>query len=193
MSLRSSVRLGSLLLTLSLSLFSKTFFYQQYLKNFGNFQTIEFTEKLHILELLDVFQSANGLDSNLDAEEGPVNLIANQKMYADYFSMRMTDEGHLLSIPVLVDGYRPNLNLLPLLIWNLCSVRYKEEKPCFKMIGEAFADFYSRPVDKLDEHKTNVRAVFSRFKEEIRPNPDLNSSIKSISELQQFYKIFERC
>lgn len=146
-----------------------------------------------MLELLEVYQSANGVDWNLDLEEGPVNLIEHSKMYADYFAMRITEEGHLLSIPVLVDGYRPNLNLLPQLIWNLCSVRYTDEKSCFKMIGEAFADFYSRPVDKLDDHKRNVRTVFSRFKEEIRPSPDLNCSVKSISELQQFYKIFERC
>lgn len=145
------------------------------------------------MDLLNVFKNDCGLEMEFSSEEAMISLVENRAMFDDYYSMRMTDDGFLLSIPVIVDGYKPNLNLLPLLIWDLCNVRYKEEKLCFKMIGEAFANFYSRPVDKLEEHKQNVRTVFSRFKEEVKPNPDLNSSIKTISELQELYKIFERC
>lgn len=140
-----------------------------------------------------MFKADCGIALEFDTEEATISLIEQKEMFADYFSMRFTDDGSLLSIPVIVDGHKPNLNLLPLLIWNLCNVQYREEKCCFRMIGEAFADFFARPVDKLEDQKQNVRAVFSRFKEEIKPDADLNSSIKTISELQELYKIFERC
>ena len=131
--------------------------------------------------------------STCNLEENTINFIELREMFADYFSMLITEDGFLVNLPIIVDGYKPNLDLLPLLIWNLANVNYKEEKECFKMIGHAFADFYSRPLSDLHKQKENITAIFSRFKEEIKPGSELMNSIKTVADLQQLYKIFERC
>lgn len=173
--------------------FSKTFMYQQYLINFGNFKSVQFKENIHLIDLLETFKREMNVAQQFDVEEQVVNLVDRKEMFYDYFSMKITDDGFLKSIPILIDGHRPNTNLLPLLIWNLTTVTYKEEKSCFETIGKAFADYYSRPLDKLEEQKQNIQNIFSRFKEQCKPTYELISSIKPVADLQNLYKIFERC
>ena len=173
--------------------FSKAFFYQYFFKNFGNFKTIDFKEQLHLYDLLEIFKVQNGINDRFNIEENTISLIENRELYDDYFSMKITKDGFLRTIPIVVDGYKPNLNLLPLLIWNLTSVIYEDEQKCFKLIGEAFADFYSRPLKNLEEQKQNVKMIFSRFKEETKPESELKSAIMTIGDLKNLYRIFERC
>lgn len=161
--------------------------------NFGNFKSISFEKDLHLIDLLKIYKDNNSKIEELDFEENIISLIEKKEMFNDYFSMKITDDGFLKSIPILIDGHKPNLNLLPILIWNLTCCNYKNEKKCFQTIGEAFADYYSRPLENLNEQKKNVNSIFSRFKEQLKPTADLNERLIPIADLQNLYKIFERC
>lgn len=41
-------------------------------------------------------------------------LLSRRDMLDEYFSLQFDDEGNVASIPVLLPGYRPNLEKLPL-------------------------------------------------------------------------------
>ena len=42
-------------------------------------------------------------------------------MLSDYFSFEINEEGHLISIPLLLEGYTPNMDRLPLFILRLAT------------------------------------------------------------------------
>lgn len=42
-------------------------------------------------------------------------------MLEEYFSLDVTEDGHLVSLPLIVPGYTPNLSKLPLCKRILCS------------------------------------------------------------------------
>ena len=72
-------------------------------------------------------------------------------MLDEYFSLSITTDGQLHSLPLLLKGYTPNLDRLPHFLLCLATrVNWSIEKTCFQNILKEVAFFYSPRY--LDTH-----------------------------------------
>lgn len=133
---------------------SNEYFYQLGLTDFGNFGRIRLEPVLdlqEILELAAAHEQANDtteVAKDLDWQEvvGKVKqqLISRRDMLAEYFSLEVTEEGELLSLPLLVKDYLPNMAKLPRFLLRLGPhVDWTEEKACFHTFLRELASFYA--------------------------------------------------
>ena len=61
-------------------------------------------------------------------------------MLDDYLSLEIDNEGNLLSIPELLEGYVPFFGGLPIFLLRLATeVNWDDEEMCFKNLAEEFA------------------------------------------------------
>lgn len=62
----------------------------------------------------------------------------------EYFCIHIDNE-MLLSIPILMNGYQPRLEILPLFLYDLCMESiWDDEINCFRSISLIIANFYSK-------------------------------------------------
>uniref|UniRef100_A0A1B6DT03 DNA mismatch repair protein MLH1 n=1 Tax=Clastoptera arizonana TaxID=38151 RepID=A0A1B6DT03_9HEMI len=127
-------------------------FYQIMLYEFGNFGVIKFKEPLPLMELCKL-----GLEcpeSEWTTKDGPKEILATEAanlllnkaaMIRDYFSIDISEMGNLVTIPLLLVNYVPDMSHLPLYILHLaCSVDWENEQTCFQGICRETAQFYSK-------------------------------------------------
>ena len=113
---------------------SKELFYQIILFKFGNFDFLRLSESAPIYDLaqlaLDCEESGwtEGDGSKDELATYIVKLLKEKKaMMLDYFSLEIDSDGNLLTLPLLLDGYVPNLNGLPMFILRLATeVSYQQ-------------------------------------------------------------------
>lgn len=107
---------------------SKELFYQIIMFKFGNFDFLRLSEPVPIYELALLALECE--ESGWTEEDGPkdelaayiVNLLKGKAtMLLDYFSLEIDKEGCLLTLPLLLDGYIPNLNGLPMFVLRLAT------------------------------------------------------------------------
>ena len=61
-------------------------------------------------------------------------------MLDDYFCLEIDEEGNLLSIPQLLDGYIPYFGGLPIFLLRLATeVDWEDEEGCFDNVAEELA------------------------------------------------------
>ena len=64
-------------------------------------------------------------------------------MLKEYFSLEISDEGRLLSIPLLLKGYMPSLTKLPRFLLRLGPfVDWTDEQKCFESFLRELSSFY---------------------------------------------------
>ena len=62
------------------------------------------------------------------------------EMLDDYFSLEITENGELATIPLLLEGFVPFFGGLPMMILRLATeVNWDEEEPCFHDIAREIA------------------------------------------------------
>ena len=119
---------------------SKELFYQIIMFKFGNFDFLRLSEPAPIYELALLALDCG--ESGWTEEDGPkdelatyiVNLLKGKAtMLLDYFSLEIDKEGCILTLPLLLDGYIPNLNGLPMLVLRLAT-----EVSCLEINYECF-------------------------------------------------------
>ena len=110
---RALIQHQTRLLMVDFKRISTVFFFQVIIYGFANFSRINFDHPLNISELLIVFFSANTSLQQNDPDEIVSLLIDKREMLSDYFSLDISAEGNLLSLPVLIKGYTPNISKLP--------------------------------------------------------------------------------
>jgi DNA mismatch repair protein MLH1 len=114
---------------------SYEFFYQVSLSEFGNFGSIEFSEGLNIRQLIELSiesDESDGMTQQSQSEEIDVLpeksrlietivdiLIQRREMIAEYFSLTITAEGILTSLPLLLRNYTPHYGKLPSFLLRL--------------------------------------------------------------------------
>ena len=107
---------------------SKELFYQITVFKFGNFDFLRLSEPAPVLDL--ALLALDCEESGWTEEDGPkdelatyiVNLLKEKRtMLLDYFSLEIDSEGNLLTLPLLLDGYVPNLNGLPMFVLRLAT------------------------------------------------------------------------
>lgn len=76
-----------------------------------------------------------------------------RSMLDEYFSFGLSDMGDLESLPLLLPGYTPDLDKLPLLLLRLAlQVDWEDEKACFDTFLHELAFFYSLSPPPIVEH-----------------------------------------
>lgn len=116
-----------------------------------------------------------------------------------YFSMKISPEGYLLSLPLILRGYIPCMDKLPLFLLRLgTEVDWTEEQSCFDLFSRELAIFYSldAPINQ-SEHDDYIdkveHIIFPSFKTHFSAPTKLKPYVTQLANLNDLYKIFERC
>ncbi|XP_050545512.1 DNA mismatch repair protein Mlh1 isoform X2 [Daktulosphaira vitifoliae] len=194
-------------------------FYQIMLYEFGNFGIIKFSNPLSIFDLIMVafelpeseYQIEQDKPKEELAQDATDVLMSRSLMLNDYFSIEIDSDANILSIPLLLEGYLPDLNGLPLYLLRLASeVDWSSEKECFKTFSHETARFYVMPpwkqlcsdIDDIsdvapDKNWTWVveHILFPAFRKCFQPPKKFqeDGTLLQIASLTEMYKVFERC
>lgn len=220
----AAIQGGVKLFLVDYGLVSSEYFYQIGLTDFGNFGYIRFDPPLQLQELLLL---AAEHEKNIADPERPesdfdvgevVELVYNQlverrEMLNEYFSLEISEEGDLLSIPLLLKGYTPSLGKLPRFLLRLGPyVDWTSEKECFETFLRELATFYAPEqlpplgsdgdVEGLDEEikirreqvlKAVEDILFPSFKSRLVATKSLVKGVLEVANLKGLYRVFERC
>ncbi|KAH7355076.1 histidine kinase-like ATPase [Rhexocercosporidium sp. MPI-PUGE-AT-0058] len=203
------------------------YFYQVGLTDFGNFGTIRFEPPLNLHDLLTLAAThektssptptdpADEFDVDEVVELVSAQLTERRAMLQEYFSLEISEEGQLLSIPLLLKGYTPSLAKLPRFLLRLGPhVNWTAEKECFATFLRELAAYYvpeqlppsPGPEDPEEDLSEDIKArrqqiakavediLFPAFRARlIATNSLMKGGVVEIANLKGLYRVFERC
>ncbi|KAH6882780.1 histidine kinase-like ATPase [Alternaria rosae] len=208
------------------------YFYQVGLTDFANYGSIRFNPPLPLHGLLNVAaeqekKNAGDAADKVDWEEVvevvKEQLISKAALLSEYFSMEITPEGELCSIPLLMKDYTPSMAKLPQFLLRLGPhVNWNEEKGCFQTLLREIASFYvpeSLPLPpsaqagddgkgkgKVLEEDPEIAArrkkllraieftIFPACKARLVGTKGLlQGGVMEVANLKGLYRVFERC
>jgi DNA mismatch repair protein MLH1 len=138
-------------------------------------------------------------------------------MLKEYFSLTISSQGYLYSLPLMLPNYIPNLSYIPSFLFDLArNVNWKEEELCFDTICHVLASFYSIHSNDLNMNSSNdsnsssisnfrqssyshqhvvQHIIFSAFRSYLLPTirHESDGTIIQVISLPDLYKVFERC
>ncbi|KAE8314135.1 histidine kinase-like ATPase [Aspergillus transmontanensis] len=235
----TAIQSGVKLYLIDYGMFCNEFFYQIGLTDFGNFGVIKLDPAPKLINLLQIAADAEReAPSSRKAKSSEINekndifdnapdlvaraLIDRREMLNEYFSLQISAEGELLSLPLLLKGYLPCLGKLPRFLLRLGPyVDWTSEEDCFRTFLRELAAFYtpeqlppppppaendgnevSPDVDMEDELIKNRRLQIARMLEHV-VFPALRSrlvatnrllrGVVEVADLKGLYRVFERC
>lgn len=168
----AAIQSGVKLYLVDYGMLCSEFFYQIGLTDFGNFGVINLDPAPKLVDLLRIAaeaekeshkaqrQQQQQKQSKVIAavaaaeEENEIfttapdivanTLIDRREMLDEYFSIQISPEGDLLSIPLLLKGYIPSLGKLPRFLLRLGPyVNWSDEEECFRTFLRELAAFYT--------------------------------------------------
>lgn len=207
------------------------YFYQLGLTDFANYGSIRFNPPLPLSELLKIAaeqEQRNAGDAAYDVDWDEVvdtvmqQLIDRRALLVEYFSLEITEEGELCSIPLLVKGYTPSMAKLPQFLLRLGPyVDWDSEKECFQSFLRELASFYvperlplppAAPQDENGKGKENAieedpeiaarrekvrkaieNVIFPACKARLVATKGLLKGVMEVANLKGLYRVFERC
>ncbi|GMF79977.1 unnamed protein product [Aspergillus oryzae] len=232
----TAIQSGVKLYLIDYGMFCNEFFYQIGLTDFGNFGVIKLDPAPKLIDLLQIAADAEReAPSSRKAKSSEKNeifdnapdlvaraLIDRREMLNEYFSLQISAEGELLSLPLLLKGYLPCLGKLPRFLLRLGPyVDWTSEEDCFRTFLRELAAFYtpeqlppppppaendgnevSPDVDMEEELTKNRRLQIARMLEHV-VFPALRSrlvatnrllrGVVEVADLKGLYRVFERC
>jgi DNA mismatch repair protein MLH1 len=215
----AAIQSGVKLFLVDYGMVSAEYFYQLGLTDFGNFGAIRFGPPLHLHELLQVgvqqleAQEPDSTDFDWDEVIPAVveQLVSRRDMLAEYFALEISEEGELLSIPLLVKGYMPSMAKLPNFVLRLGPhVDWQSESGCFQSFLRELASFYVPEAlspfagtsgsdqeivtPRRDElHRVIENTLFPAFKARLVATKSLLKGTVEVANLKGLYRVFERC
>lgn len=147
----AAIQGGVKLFLVDYGLVAAEYFYQVGLTDFGNFGIIKFDPPLSLEALLRIAAEIENEQTNeetkFDVDECvhlvSQQLISRREMLKEYFSLTISAEGHLLTMPLLMKGYTPSLPKLPRFLLRLGpKVNWTSEKECFATFLRELAEYY---------------------------------------------------
>ncbi|EJD05496.1 DNA mismatch repair protein MutL [Fomitiporia mediterranea MF3/22] len=197
-------------------------FYQLGLRQFGNYSRMKLEPPppiRHLVQLAVRTENERWKATGLDIEADEVvdrivtKLIKNAAMLNEYFSMNITPEGTLTSLPLLLRGYTPDLARLPLFLMRLGpQVCWTQERECFGSFLRELAYFYSpgdlatstlgEGSEKAGEDDATKKAerwqvehvLFPTMRKYLLPPRTLlDRDVLQVASLPDLYRVFERC
>ncbi|KAF8570211.1 hypothetical protein P879_03307 [Paragonimus westermani] len=140
------------LLLVRLRPLSEAFFYQLLVLNFANHGEIILSEPAPIVDLLklnNLSTNSSKLNSDEAVEDAATTLLSHATMLWDYFSLKIeplksNEQPALLALPLLLKGYIPDFDRLPVYITRLATeVDWTDEMACFEAICCITSEFYA--------------------------------------------------
>ncbi|XP_017777482.1 PREDICTED: DNA mismatch repair protein Mlh1 isoform X2 [Nicrophorus vespilloides] len=171
--------------------------------HFHNFDVYRFETPLSIYELamiaLDLpetgWHEIDGEKAVL-AESAVSILQSKAKVLSEFFAMEIDDCGNLLTIPILIDKYLPNLSGLPMLILRIAAeVEWDKEEECFGNFAREMSRFYGKMYPDENWEHVHTHILYPAIKDYFCPSNKFrgNGSIVQLACLPSLYKVFERC
>ncbi|KAL3495228.1 hypothetical protein BJX62DRAFT_7200 [Aspergillus germanicus] len=178
----AAIQSGVKLYLIDYALFCNEFFYQVGLTDFGNFGTIKLDPAPKLVDIIRIAADAaiENMQPQADItaaakEEREIftkapetvaqTLIDRREMLSEYFSIEISDDGHLLTIPLLLKGYLPSLGKLPRFLMRLGPyVNWEDEQECFRTFLREIAAFYV--PEKLPRQVSSMQNGNSQVQEE---------------------------
>ena len=120
-------------------------------------------------------------------------------MLKQYFSMEVTSDGKLVTLPLLLRGYIPCMDKFPMFLLRLgTEVDWFDEQNCFQTFSRELTIFYSvdAPINqagKDDYMRLIEHVIFPSFKTHFAAPAKLKQYVNQLANLNDLYKIFERC
>ena len=195
---------------LSLTQITEELFYQLFLLDFANLACLRFSTPLSLYELALIGLEAPR--SGWKEEDGDkeslarfmVKFLMNKStMLSDYFSLEIDSDGNMCTIPMLLEGYVPDLNRLPFFIMRLVTeVEWEEETQCFQLVGRELSRFYAireSSAESMSDRSTWSRVIehtiMPSLRRELMPPESLlkEGAVLQLADLHELYKVFERC
>lgn len=182
------------------------YFYQVGLTDFGNFGSICLNPPLRLDELLRIGveqeranagAAANEIDWDEVVDTVKDQLISRRNLMAEYFSLEITEQGELCSIPLLMKGYTPSLAKLPQFLLRLGPhVDWTSEKDCFEDFLRELASFYvpeclPLPPNASEQDTSEDTSVKGKEKV-VEEDPEIASRRKKLRRALE-YAIFPAC
>ncbi|KAK4520142.1 uncharacterized protein ATC70_008273 [Mucor velutinosus] len=179
---------------------SEELLYQIILHEFCNMGHLKLSAPISIRECLQIALDQNDLPEDVQPEAEIIESIANTlisraDMLTEYFSLDVSADGNLISLPMIIKDYVPSMNKLPLFLLRLgTEVNWESEKDCFHTLAKELAIFYSAepPLNQDDLWKVQ-HYIFPSFKTHFSAPTTLKKHITQLANLTDLYKIFERC
>ncbi|KAL4708568.1 hypothetical protein ACJJTC_014176 [Scirpophaga incertulas] len=184
-------------------------FYETILYDFQNLGLIKLSNPLPLEEVIVLGLSSQ--EENWDSELGDMRemahqmtelLVSKRAMLLEYFSLEINQKGELLALPLLLDGHMPFMGVLPTYVVRLVTeVNWDSEKECFDTFSRQTAIFYSQPNPDDTPEATKAEfwkqehVVFPAIRRNFLPPSTFvgNGAILQIANLNDLYKVFERC
>ncbi|KZV99557.1 hypothetical protein EXIGLDRAFT_738920 [Exidia glandulosa HHB12029] len=213
----SLVQHGTKLYLLNHAIISEELFYQLGLRQFGAYPRVALNPPPSLRKLVRI-----GLDAELkrrpvagthrveDLEDKIVKLLTARRALLDaHFSLRISEEGEVRTLPLLCPGYVPNVTKLPLFMMRLGpQVDWTNEQQCFETFLRELATFYSlappplvtKTKDKVNGEPKDVawqvqHLLLARCRTDVFDPPAslLDSAVVEVANLPALYRVFERC
>jgi DNA mismatch repair protein MLH1 len=122
---RALIQHQTKLLMVDFKQISRILFYQVVLYGFANFSRIIFKSPLNISQVLEAAVAVDpSLVDNNNVDKVCGLLIEKREMLSEYFSLDISPDGDILSLPVLLKGYTPNITKLPKFLIALANNVY---------------------------------------------------------------------
>jgi DNA mismatch repair protein MLH1 len=222
-----AIQAGVKLFLVDYGLISNEFFYQVGLTDFGNFGRIVLDPAPKLMDILRLgaeaeVENAKRETSDEDFELNAVKiaagvhkqLLSRREMLLEYFSLDISEEGFLLSLPLLLKGYLPSLAKLPRFLIRLGPfVNWTDEQACFQTFLTELAAFYvpeqlpttgkatagSEAVeDEVNKRRKQVswsleHVIFPAIRGRLVGTQGMLKGVVEVANLKGLYRVFERC
>ncbi|KAF8886529.1 DNA mismatch repair protein MutL [Infundibulicybe gibba] len=199
------------------SALAEELFYQLGLRQFGDFSRLKLEPPPPLQKLVEIAVEAepsteqSSLTKKQIVDKIVDILMKRRDMLKEYFSLGITDQGLVESIPLLLRDYTPNLDHLPNFLMRLGpQVDWSSEAQCFESFLRELAYFYApnpSPVEPsgetpTDDHDAQNKAerwqiqyvIFPAMRRYLSaPKSLLDRDVVQVANLPDLYKVFERC
>ncbi|KAI9928298.1 hypothetical protein ASPWEDRAFT_444082 [Aspergillus wentii DTO 134E9] len=230
----AAIQSGVKLYLVDYGMICSEFFYQVGLTDFGNFGTIKLDPAPKLVDLLRIAadierEEHQSHQTNEDEEEEDIfanapeavsrTLVERREMLNEYFSLNISAEGDLISIPLLLKNYLPSLGKLPRFLLRLGPyIDWTSEEECFRTFLRELAAFYTPeqlppPPAQTPEGESQSEqdedafiqqrrvqmgrmlehVVFPALRARMVATSRLLRGVVEVADLKGLYRVFERC
>ncbi|KAK0446015.1 histidine kinase-like ATPase [Desarmillaria tabescens] len=192
-------------------------FFQLALRQFGDMTKLKLDPPPPLRKLIQIAVDAEDTTEDTKLTKAQIVdrivdiLVTRRDMLAEYFSLDISPDGLIESLPLLLRDYTPNLDKVPYFLMRLGpQVNWTSEKECFESFLRELAYFYvpgpapcfDPAAPKTDEQEAQDKAerwqvqhiLFPAMRRYlIAPKSLLERDVVQIADLPNLYKVFERC
>jgi DNA mismatch repair protein MLH1 len=221
-----AIQAGVKLFLVDYGLISNELFYQVGLTDFSNFGRIVLDPAPQLMDLLMIGAEAEVENAKRDGDEGvqvdasqiaravQKRLLSRRAMLAEYFSIEISEDGELMSLPLMLKGYMPSFAKLPRFLIRLGPfVDWTDEQKCFQTFLTELAAFYvpeqlpttgkaKAGIEGADDELSKRRkqltwslehVLFPAFRARLVATDGLLRGVVEVANLKGLYRVFERC